>query len=169
VSGALALNPFRGRRASERTHNVCYMASGAASAPVVWRRGCAAVSGRLIASGVTGSTCRPRLAGAHSLTGTVRGNGGEGLESGLCRAVRSSGNARNAVIAATVLGAPCRQRRGAPVARGNRARERGSEATNAGRGERKGACLRSRPLCALVGGAKRRFAEARQRCGLHRG
>ena len=64
MSGALASNRFRGRRASERTHNVCYMASGAASAPVVWRRGCAAVSGRLIASGVTGPTCRPRLAGA---------------------------------------------------------------------------------------------------------
>jgi len=40
------------------------MASGTASAPVVWRRGRAVVSGRLIASDVTGHTCRPRLAGA---------------------------------------------------------------------------------------------------------
>jgi len=160
VSGALATNPFRGRRASERTHNVCYVASGAASAPVVWRRGGAAVSGRLNASGVTGHTCRPRLAGARSLPARPEGDGGAGLASSLCRVV--------AMVALRWAGrtgeALRRQRRGAPVARGNRARERGSGATNAGRGERKGALPRSRPLCALVGGAQRRATGARQRC-----
>ena len=165
MSGALASNPFRGRRASERTHNVCYMASGAASAPVVWRRGCAAVSGRLIASGVTGIPSRTVLPG-HSLTGTVRDNRGEGLESSwCCVGVQCSqrGERGDRMRRAAPSAARCASSAGQPR------RERGSEATNAGRGERKGACRRSRPLCALVGGAKRRAAEARQRCGSHRG
>ena len=85
MSGALASNPFRGRRASERTHNVCYMASGAASAPVVWRRGCAAVSGRLIASGVTGIPSRIRLAGAQSYRhGPGQRRRGSGIGVGSC-------------------------------------------------------------------------------------
>ena len=122
------------------------------------------MSGRLIASGVTGIPSRIRLAGAQSYRhGPGQRRRGSGSASGRVSCA-GRGNARNAVSVATENAARCAVggavRR---VARGNRARERGSEATNAGRGERKGAWLQARPLCALVGGAtaaRRRSAPA---------